>query len=308
MKTQRRHELQTNTLAATLARSIEAAKPYSRVGLGVVVALAVFVLVWGYLTAQSKERVAEGWSEYFDGMRILAEGRDPRETLADAAQQYAGTPVGQWSRLALADFQLYIGTEQLLKEKKDGRENLQQAADKYQTLLADSSEPMLAQHATFGLARTHEALGTQDSLEKAREEYRSIGKLWPDSPYVQTANARAKDLDQTDTKDFYDWLAKYEPPRSLAREAGTPGARPSMSQDPLAVDFDYPAPGDEKAPRKSIINELLGDTPKEPSGDKPDEPAAETPAPTPDTPAEPAGDKPADSGSAPADKPDLQSK
>ena len=41
MKTERRHELQTNVLADSLARWIEAVKPYSRAALAVVIALVV---------------------------------------------------------------------------------------------------------------------------------------------------------------------------------------------------------------------------------------------------------------------------
>ena len=225
MKTERRHELQTNTLAVTLAHWIEVLKPYSRAGLALVIALIVVVCAWGYLSAQNSRRMAEGWNEYFEAPT----SRDPIGRLTEISEQYTGTMVGEWSRLTLADIQLEQGTNRLFVEKKDARDELRQSAEKFEAILIESRDPTLLQRATFGLARAHEAQGL---LEKAREEYRSIAKHWPNSPYAAAADARASDLDQPTTKSFYDWFAKYEPPRPLAREPGTPGVRPDFLPRP----------------------------------------------------------------------------
>jgi hypothetical protein len=288
MKTQRRHELQTNTLAVTLAQWIEAVKPYSRAGLALLVAAVVSVFAWGYLSAQGSRRQADGWNEYFEVLTT----RDPRERLGEIAEQYIGTPVGEWSRLTLADIQLDDGTNRLFVEKKDARDELRQAAEKYQAILIESHEPMLLQRATFGLARAHEALAAvdkaQDTLDKAREEYLSIAKKWPGSPYAAPAEARAKDLAQPDTKSFYDWLARYEPPRPLAREPGTPGVKPDFVKDPLeGGGIKFPSlRGDDSPPPNSSDEAADG-----PSTDAPIDQAGK---PASDKPAEPASDKPAE--------------
>ena len=216
MKTERRHELQTNELADSLARWIEAIKPYSRAALALVVAVVVAIFAWGYLTAQNHRRTADAWNAYFEAMN----DRDPREALGDIASTYSGTPVSEWARLTLADIQLDEGTNRLFVQKKDGRDELRQAAEKYRAILRDTRQPMLLDAPTFGLARAHEALGTPESLEEARKEYRSIGEQWPDSPYVKDASQRADDLDRASTKGFYDWLARYEPPRPCRTEPG----------------------------------------------------------------------------------------
>lgn len=229
MKTTRRHELQTNQLADSLAHWIEAIKPYSRAALALVVALVVLIVTWSYLSAQSTRRNAEGWNEYFDAMAV----RDPRDALSEISSRYAGTPVSEWARLALADIQLDDGTNRLFIEKKNGRDELVGAAEKYQAILVEAREKMLLERATFGLARAHEALAKPDSLEKARKEYRSIAEKWPNSVYAPIATKRADDLDRQATKGFYDWLAAYEPPRPLAKEPGTPGVRPDFLKDPL---------------------------------------------------------------------------
>jgi hypothetical protein len=56
MKTERRHELQTNQLADSLAHWIEAVRPYSRAGLALVVAVAVSIFAWGYLSVSNSRQ------------------------------------------------------------------------------------------------------------------------------------------------------------------------------------------------------------------------------------------------------------
>jgi hypothetical protein len=232
MKTQRRHELQTNALADRLAHGIEAAKPYNKAIFGVFVAVFLVLVTWFYLTNQSASRVGEGWTEYYNALSKP----DPRESLADIATRYAGTDVADWARLVIADIQLDDGTNRLLVDRKNARDELRESAEKYRTVIAASRHPTVLQHATYGLARAHEALGTPESLGDARKEYRSIGERWPDCAYAAAASTRAKALDELSTKNFYDWLAKYEPPAPAANAPGTPGVRPEFLSDPSVDD------------------------------------------------------------------------
>lgn len=239
MRTERRHELQTNELADSLARVIETVRPYSRAGMALVLAIVVLGFTWAYLTNQSSRRLSQGWTEYFDALAK----RDSRDDLNDIVTRYAGTPVAQWARLVLADIQLDNGTNRLFIDKKDGRDELRQSVEKYRAVLLEGRDAMVREHATFGLARAHEALGTPESLEEARKEYRSIGQDWPDSAYKGAAEARAKALDQLATKNFYDWLAKYEPPKPLTNEPGKPGARPDFLKEPPDAGVKLPTIG-----------------------------------------------------------------
>ena len=291
MKTERRHELQKNQLADSLAHWIEAAKPYSRAALALVVAAVVAIFAWGYLSNQSSRRAADGWNAYFSAIGA----RDPRTELTDIASRYAGTEVSIWARLTLADIQLDDGTARLFVEKKDARDELRKAAELYRAVLLDSREPMVLDRATFGLARAHEALGTPETLAEARKEYRSIGEKWPNSPYAKDATERANDLDEASTKSFYDWLAAYEPPRPLGNEPGVPGARPDFLKDPLEGGVKLPSAIDDNSALPKV-----GDEPAEtPAGDPP--PAAETPAA--DAPASAPAETPAAETPAPEAKP-----
>ena len=314
MKTERRHELQTNVLAVTLAHWIEAAKPYSKAGLALIIAAVVIVFATLYLSAQNKTHVAEGWQEYFDSTTSPSAA----ERLADISARYAGTSVAQWARLSLADMELNRGTSLVLNDKKEARDELRKATNDYQTLLAESRDPTILERATFGLARAHEAMG---ELDKARTEYLSIAKQWPDSVFAGTATARAEDLDRPATKEFYDWVAKYEPPRPLSGEPGLPGVRPEFLKDSLEEGVQSPGAGGQK-PQSSIFPPVTitplnksGEASEEPDSEKPataeseqpSEPKAEAPGePAAEPPAEPSAEKPAQPPAESPEKPAPQ--
>lgn len=275
MKTERRHELQHNVLADTLERWIEAIKPYSRAVLAGVIGAVVLFSVWGYMANQSRDRAAAAWNEYYAAMMTP----DPRETLSSIVSRFPGTPVGQAARAVLADIQLDDGTSRLFSDKASGRDELQKSAEMYQALMLETDDPSLKARATFGLARAHEALGKD--LARAAEEYRSIAKNWPQSPYVQEAESRAKSLESAATKGFYDWFAKYERPKPVANELGIPGARPDFMKDPLEENGFKVPPLDT-----TILPQLTTE-----GGEKPAE-AAEQPTSTPAEPAPSEGEAP----------------
>ncbi|MEX2114896.1 MAG: hypothetical protein WD845_17010 [Pirellulales bacterium] len=292
MKTTRRHELQTNELADSLAHWIEAVRPYSRAALALLVAVVVAIFAWSYLSSQSQRKSAEGWNALYSAL----DSNTAREDLVSVAARYSDTSVGAWARVTLADVLANEGTNQLLTDKGAAREQLRQAAEEYQAVLLESRDPMLLQRATFGLARAHEAQGTPDGLASARKEYLSIGQQWADSPYKQDADERAAALDEASTKDFYDWLARYEPPRSMVGQPGIPGAKPDFLSDPLedsgaklpsAIDDSSALPefGSEPSAGPSLGEEPAAEAPAETSPAAADEAAPPAPSET-DKPAE----------------------
>lgn len=282
MKTERRHELQTNTLATNLANWIDTVRPYSRAILAVAVAAGVLLFAWYYLSAQSGRRAADGWNEYFTAMG----GRDPVDALNDVSERYAGSMVGEWATISLADVELDDGTNRLLITKIDGRDRLNDAVRRYQALLVETRQPLIRQRATYGLARAYEALG---ELTKARDEYQKIAKEWPGCAYVDAAEARAAALDKLTTKEFYDWMAKYERPQMQPGQGiADPNVQKALEEGGLKI---------PNLQEKSLLPKdgapagepaTGGETP---AADAPAEPKATEPAAT-ETPAEPKATEP----------------
>ena len=106
MKTERRHELETNTLAKELARWVEAAKPYSKVVGGLLVAALVIAALAMFVRRQSASAEAVAWDAYY---QATEGGRPSLDELLDVADTHRGASVEPWARIAWADAQLLVG-------------------------------------------------------------------------------------------------------------------------------------------------------------------------------------------------------
>ena len=296
MKTERRHELQHNELADRLALLIESAMPYGRVIGGVALLVVVAVAIIAYRANSTATYNAAGWDDYY-----AAFNQGSEEKLTEVAKKYPGSPVAEWSKLIASDMLLGQGIEQLFTDKSQGKGKLQDAADGYQSVLLNATTPLVKQRALFGLARAYESRG---ELPKAREQYEQLVKDFPDCAFSATAKARIKVLEGDDAKQFYDWFASYEPPKSSG--ASTPGSKPFFdlpsdidTKDPLPRDTNPDGGASELPTTDSLLEDNL------PGGIKPaegaaEEGAADDGAATTDAPAEkaPADTAPADTAPA----------
>lgn len=237
MKSERRHELQHNVLADAVGDWATRLQPYGRMITGFVVLLVVLVLVITWVSGNSARRVADGWDEYFDAVNNL-----DRPRLTEIAETYAGTSVAPWARIVAADIALNEGISQLFSNKTQGRELLRQAVDNYQTVLKTGDDATIKQRALYGLGRAHESLAGVEDLEKARSEYEQLIQGWPAGVFTTAAKDRLADLEQKSTKKFYDWFAKYEPPKA----ASPSGKRPEFIEESLnKTDVELPSALDD---------------------------------------------------------------
>ncbi len=234
MKTERRHELETNVLASSLAQGAERVKPYGRGVLAAIIAALFIGLAWWYISVQNASQSAVAWDEY---MQAVSTGTRDEQLLEDIAQQNAGSTVASMARLTLADWKLDAGTNRLLTDRTAASEQLREASETFRALQS-VNDPAIQQRAGYGLARSYEAMG---DLEKARAAYSELAEKFPNGPFAAAAKERVTKLDEHGTKAFYDWLAKYEPPAPLTGEPGTPGARPDFLKEPDAGTLKVPS-------------------------------------------------------------------
>lgn len=191
MKTERRHDLQTNELAKELSRWIERIKPYSKAVGGVIIAAAVIVAVAAFLTTRTSKTEAAAWDAYIEA---TSGGSQNLDALEAVAVEYGGTSVEHWAVLAQADAQLQIGSRMLFHDKKEAKRYLHDAADAYVKLAAVNNQVLIVERATFGLARAYEALG---DLKAAGEQYLNVK-----GAFREMAEQRAEVLERDDVKDF----------------------------------------------------------------------------------------------------------
>jgi hypothetical protein len=244
MKTERRHDLETNELARRATVWIEKVKPYSTLLVGVaVVLLGVWVVssVWGSITASEDEAA---WDAY--GLAITTSDLEMQnmQRLAND-DQYKGTTMQEWAFAAWADRQLYLATRLYLTDRTDAQDRLRRIVGVYEQLAINAGDEQLRNRARFGLARVYEL---QDKLEKAGELYDQVqGDLQP------LARLYADRLLTPEARETYAWLNTAKlPRRNLEGAPGTPGSRP---------DFDVELPNATTDPSEvnlKTLEDILG--------------------------------------------------
>ncbi len=135
MKTERRHELQTNDLAAWLAKEIDRVRPYGKLIGGAILVLVALALFWTWSANRARARMSTAWNEFYvvtspsylqnelekkrdelrkkydDSERVLTGEEQSEvvekvnEAIRKLAESDAGTAPGAWAALRYADLQ-----------------------------------------------------------------------------------------------------------------------------------------------------------------------------------------------------------
>lgn len=234
MKSQQRHEMQTNELADRLGKWLQNIKPYwHQIALGAVVVVVV-AIVLVYFVNQRRARIAAGWSDYFQAFAM----RDP-QALSEVARLHSGNPAALWAEQAAGDLMLAIGAGQMFSDREEAEQSLRSAEGHFLAVeQAAARQPMLLTRARYGLAQTYETLSDTD---KARPYYEKIFQAEPDSALGRVAKDRFDELAADATERWYAWFRRQEPPQP---EAGLGGFDPQVPDDldllPSYPDLSFP--------------------------------------------------------------------
>ncbi len=253
MKSERRHELEQNTLAQWLARVIQQVKPYANAILGGVLAIILVFVVVSWWTNESEAQSTKAWDQYY---AALSDRSSMVPGLEKVAKDHAGTAAGTWALLTVADLQLDAGCNLLFQNKASANIELRNALDNYLKLLEQSRDPLVLQRATLGQARAREAQG---DLAKAQELYERLASRWPQGVYADLAKERLRDVQDQSTKEFSDWFARYDPKPPASQGPGRPGERPDFNLDNLP---DGAPPAKSEAASEVKPGTLLDQKPK----------------------------------------------
>lgn len=330
MKSEERHQLQTNVLASELDKRIEQVKPM--IGWIVLAVLAVtgVVLVWGVVSSLHEQREAAAWNGFY-----LASGSGDAAQLEPVIEEYPTSKASIWARQMVADNDLLKGSEALLVDKDEAMESLKKAVEGYEALIAETNDASIQVRSQIGLAQAYESMG---EIEKATQAWEQVASNSSSEVFTKHAKSRIEWLASDDAKSFYGWFSKFKPepkpqlnlPSDLnslpglpdmkmpelppftppattppattppaAPASDTPAATPPAAETPAAPAAETPAAQPATAPPTAPATE----TPAAPAAETPAAPATETPAtetPAAETPA-PAAEGPATPATTPAD-------
>ena len=233
MKTERRHELQTNELANWLSEWIDTIRPYSKALVAAVLLVTTAWFAVAFTRNRGQQQQAQAWSAFFQAYEQGAES----DRLAEVAETYPDSAAGLWALQSAADVDLAQGTQDLFRDRTQAKEALDQAKNAYQQVSEQAADPLLKQRAVFGMAQALESLG---QFGPAEDKYREVAETWPESGVSELARQRLQQLERPATQEWYAWFAEQEP-------APSPLADPSLFNDlpqlPDRPDLSLPQPG-----------------------------------------------------------------
>lgn len=249
MKSEHRHELETNVLAKNLAEWGERLRPHVSSLLTVVAVVAAAYVLLSMWRGAGSRRDQDAWDQY--EMAVLGSDveMDQLQRVA-ASEDYSGSAMQEWAFVAWADRQLRIAAERYLTDRDDATKRLTNIAGIYEELASSGGDPEVRNRARLGLARISEM---QNRLDDARKQYGLVeGALAP------LAAERIKALESKDAQEVCKWLATADLPKPRpATGAGTPGARPGF--DAATPEADAAPASDAGKSLEDILGGLTGE-------------------------------------------------
>jgi tetratricopeptide (TPR) repeat protein len=223
MKTDRRHELQTNVLADWLGKHLQQLQGYSKTILAVILLVVAAAIAGTFLAQGQSARSQTSWNQFFQAFGE----RDP-EALEVVASKNQGTVAAVWARLAEADLKLAEGIGDLYTNRDNAKKNLAEAERNYLAVDRAASEKLLRERAWFGLGQVYESLS---ELDKAKQYYGKLISSSPTSALGKEAKRRSDALSDTSTEKWYNWFANQTPhPPAIPGMPGDLG-RPNLPSD-----------------------------------------------------------------------------
>lgn len=229
-------ELEGNALADGLGSVIDAIRPHLRAIALAALGLVLAAVAWMWMQQQRATLEARSWDDYLLAVRPV----DPA-ALAEVVTAHPGTAAAGWARLWQAEISLDEGSQLLFVDRARATPKLEDAASLYAGVLAARPSGLLAERATFGLAKANEALG---KIDEARAGYEAVVDEHPDGLLAGPGRQRIAALSTTGTREWYDWFASQRmtpptPPSADGPILGVPGEglpfTPDESSNPAAA-------------------------------------------------------------------------
>lgn len=201
MKTERRHDLETNDLARITAEWIEKLKPHASTIFGsaiVVFGLLILISYWG---SGSNFREQGAWDKF--AKAYLTQGSDQiglQEVATDEA--FVGSPMQDWAQVTWADQQTAQASGFYFTERDSADELLTSAAAIYEGLIDTTKSEEIRNRSRYGLGRVYEL---QNRLDEAITQYDSVA-----GTLQMLAENRSEELAKPETKESYEWLSKVK--------------------------------------------------------------------------------------------------
>lgn len=229
----------------------------------VVLLVAAAVTWW---SRQSSASAIKAWTKL--------ESAENVNDFGEVAEEFKGTPAGNWARLREAELNLQSGMSKMFEDREVAVLDLKKATEGFESLTSEKDlDSAILERALWGLAQSLEATSDGDTT-KASEVYQRLLKEVPDTYYKSLAEQRIAILKTGGAKEFYTWFSKQNPkPAAIRPKDGAVNSELDSMLPPAAGkgDLDFqpnPPKGDGEKP--------AADEPKKDVKPDSEKPAAET--------------------------------
>ncbi len=228
MKSEERHDIETNELAKLFDKGRDQVGPYVSYIIYGLLAVGAIYGITRLTTGNMQAKQLEEWNTY-----IIATlpGRFDSEQVNLAAGEYSGTLVGELAQIARADSQLTAGCRNFFTNKKQAIKELNAALDEYKELATSAKDENLRGRAQLGVGKALEAKG---EITEAIAAYEKVT-----GAFSEMADQRAEQLGDIQAATYADWLASAEGasrPTNFDRRS-----LPDFAADRLDLPGDDPA-------------------------------------------------------------------
>jgi hypothetical protein len=220
MQSERRHELQENTLARELGTWSDRVRPYTSVILAVIAALLGVYIIASLWNSYQETRDRAAWDDY--QLAVLTDDFDLKalRRLADS-EDHAGTDMQEWALMGWADRQLRRAAEMYLNNRDEAVDRVNDIIGVYEQFSSSGSNAEIRNRARLGLGRAFEMKG---DIPQARAHYERV-----EGALADVAKQRLRELEGEQVETTVKWLATAELPKPTTPGGpGTPGARPGF--------------------------------------------------------------------------------
>lgn len=280
MKSEHRHELQTNELGKLAEKASAGFDQYYNQILYGMCALLLVTAGWVYWTRTSAATEASAWAD-------VNSCQTPEE-FADVAKRHPNTAAATWAKLHEADGYLQSGGQAAFSNREASVTDLKKAEKIFEELAASRSAPAdVRERAQFGLARALESQA--GDVGPAIAAYETLLKNFPNTFYKSEVEERIKSLGSSTSQSFYAWFEKQNPkpdapasphdtgPAEGSGEPSLPNIENIFDVEKVLKGKDMDKIPDPSAkPEESPEKPAPTDAPTEPGTEKP---KADTPAP-----------------------------
>lgn len=268
MKSQHRHELQTNELGKVADKVYASAGSFfERHGNKLMMAISVGCIAGAIAMVKirgERERQAAAWRDLAAATRA--------DDFADIWKSHPDTVAAQWAHVHEGESRLAEGVQLLFSNVEAATAELKRAREALQAVVDRKSAPAsVRERGLFALARCLEALSDGNESE-ALSTYEQFRREFPGSIYKKDVESRIAVLKEQSGEEFYAWFATYARPKATERKPRDVGGEARFNNDGDLIDTlpDDTAEGASGDAAEGLDAEEM---PPEPAGPNPAEEA-----------------------------------